>query len=77
MVSGGIDGRPVAPYIASNTGERRSSPRSASSLIRRIGCSLGTRYSGPIGESIDACRASHPPRERAILCRQSNQVDRR
>jgi hypothetical protein len=53
--SGGIEGRPIAEYISSNTGDSSVSAASASFLIPRRGCVAGTRVSGDINISIDAC----------------------
>ena len=53
--SGGIEGRPVAAYIASNVGESSSSAWSANFLMRRAGWSFGTTLSGDMSTSIEDC----------------------
>lgn len=53
-----IDGRPVDPYIASNTGDSFDSPAAASFLIARS--VAGTRVSGDINISIDDCFVFSP-----------------
>ncbi len=58
--SGGIEGRPVDAYIASNTGDSLTSAASASFLIARSGCVGGTRVSGDISISIEDCLVFSP-----------------
>ena len=58
--SGGIEGRPTALYISSNTGESPSSAASASAFTARSGCFSGTRRSGERRLNIVACFVSAP-----------------
>jgi hypothetical protein len=59
-LSGGIDGRPVDEYIASNTDESFARASSESALMRRMGCVAGTRDSGDISINIDDCFVFSP-----------------
>ncbi len=58
--SGGIDARPTALYISSNTGLNSPSAVSTCFLSLRSGCFAGTTVSGDIRHSIDACFLSVP-----------------
>ena len=58
--SGGIDGRPVDEYIASNTDDSFARASSESALMRRMGCVAGTRDSGDISINIDDCFVFSP-----------------
>ena len=58
--SGGIDGRPVALYIASKSPDRRANAWSASAFTCRSGCADGTAVSGDRKHSIEACFVSVP-----------------
>lgn len=58
--SGGIDGRPMRLYMASNVGPSPRSTSSAICLIARSGCAAGTTFSGVLSVSITICVDSVP-----------------
>src|ERR1051326_3141061 len=58
--SGGIDGRPPAPYISSKTGDSSARARSANCLITRGGWFGATRSSRSTTASIVVCRSRRP-----------------
>src|SRR5450759_4603278 len=53
--SGGIEGRPTLAYIVSKVGESSAMARSTTGLIRRMGWSVGTSWSGVKVDSIVTC----------------------